>query len=73
MIYKGKEDNKAIKKELYKLLVLNDKTWLSLSEDFGMSSSQMAQKFTRKFLLLKDLIKIADSVGYDVDITFRKR
>ena len=73
MIYKGKEDNKAIKKELYKLLVINDKTWVSLSREFGMSSSQMAQKFTRKFLLLKDLIKIADAVGYDVDITFKKR
>jgi len=73
MIYKGMKDNEMVKKEIYKIMVMNDTNFKKVAEKLGMSQPQMSQKFGRRFLLLKDLVLIADALGYDVDIKFKKR
>lgn len=68
------EDNKQLK-EIYKeLLKKNGLTMLEASKLLGLSTpQQLNNKFNNKKISLSDLKKFLSIMGYDYDITIKKR
>lgn len=68
------EDNKQLK-EIYKeLLKKNGLTMLEASKLLGLSTpQQLNNKFNNKKISLSDLKKILSIMGYDYEITIKKR
>ncbi len=68
------EDNKQLK-EIYKeLLKKNGLTMLEASKLLGLSTpQQLNNKFNNKKISLSDLKKFLSIMGYDYEITIKKR
>lgn len=68
------EDNKQLK-EIYKeLLKKNGLTMLEASKLLGLSTpQQLNNKFNNKKISLSDLKKFLSIIGYDYEITIKKR
>ena len=68
------EDNKQLK-EIYKeLLKKNGLTMLEASKLLGLSTpQQLNNKFNNKNISLSDLKKFLSIMGYDYEITIKKR
>ena len=68
------EDNKQLK-EIYKeLLKKNGLTMLEASKLLGLSTpQQLNKKFNNKKISLSDLKKFLSIMGYDYEITIKKR
>ena len=68
------EDNKQLKEIYKKLLKKNGLTMLEASKLLGLSTpQQLNNKFNNKKISLSDLKNFLSIMGYDYEITIKKR
>lgn len=62
-----------IAKEIKKILIDEDLTQEMLSERLGTSQGNLANKLKRNNFSTKEMIAIADALGYELKIEFIKK
>lgn len=65
--------NEEIKKDINVLLIKEGKQKKDIAEKLGISRQGLTNILNKKHITIDDITKIADTMGYDVIISYKKR